>query len=162
MDSSRILGVGLGVFFIALLWFITLFSSIVLYRIRPTLPLILTGLAAVLTAVILAIPKVAKKDLLYSSNSSNSSPIFKVKSNQQICSVSIQSLVLTFFSWLGDWCDIWNKSGDLRYFKSRNLCWTCPHILFGNCSTKAILIYRISAHHTATTSQLKSRIIFLC
>ena len=55
--ASRVLGVGLGVFLIAFLWFIALALSLIFYRIRTALSLIFTCMAAVFTAVFLALPR---------------------------------------------------------------------------------------------------------
>lgn len=57
MESTRVFGVGLGVFFIAFVWFIALFLSLIIYRVRAMWALILTGAAAAFTAVLPALPR---------------------------------------------------------------------------------------------------------
>lgn len=57
MESTRVLGVGLGVFFISLFWFVALLLSLMLYRVRAVWPLIFTCLAALLTAILPALPR---------------------------------------------------------------------------------------------------------
>ena len=52
----RVLGVGLGVFLIAFIWFVALVLSLFFHRIRTIFTLAFTGAAAVLSAILLAIP----------------------------------------------------------------------------------------------------------
>lgn len=68
MDSTRVFGVGLGVFLISLLWFSALVLSLIFYRIRPFLSLVFTCLATALTAVFLALPRAGQNDVLIGSS----------------------------------------------------------------------------------------------
>jgi hypothetical protein len=57
--AIRVLGfdVGLGVFLITFLWFVALVLIVIFYRIQTIISLIFTCLAAVLTAIFLALPR---------------------------------------------------------------------------------------------------------
>lgn len=54
--STRILGVGIGVFIIAFVWSLALILSVLLYRLRVLFAVILTASAAIITAVLFSIP----------------------------------------------------------------------------------------------------------
>ncbi len=62
--AVRVLGfdVGLGVFFITFLWFVALILIVIFYRIQTVLSLVFTCLAAVLTAIFLALPRADQKE----------------------------------------------------------------------------------------------------
>lgn len=62
--AIRVFGfdVGLGVFFILVLWLIALTLIVIFCRIRTVLSLIFTCVAAVLTAIFLALPRADQQD----------------------------------------------------------------------------------------------------
>lgn len=75
MESTRIFGVGLGVFFISFLWASALILSLIFYRVRPVLSLTFTCFAAALTAVFLALPRAGQNDELDVTTNSISSTL---------------------------------------------------------------------------------------
>ena len=54
--SSRILGVGIGVFIIAFIWSLALILSVLLYRLRVLFAFVLSASAAIITAILFSIP----------------------------------------------------------------------------------------------------------
>lgn len=57
MAGNRILGVGWGVFILAAVWCLALVLGLIFYRVRAVLTLIFTSSAALLTAILLALPR---------------------------------------------------------------------------------------------------------
>lgn len=55
--SNRVLGVGWGVFIIAAAWCLALVLGLVFYRVRAILFLVFTSSAAILSAILLALPR---------------------------------------------------------------------------------------------------------
>lgn len=62
--AIRVLGfdVGLGVFLITFLWFVALALIVIFFRVHAVLSLILTCVAAALTAIFLALPRANQID----------------------------------------------------------------------------------------------------
>lgn len=52
----RVLGVGAGVFIIALVWFLSILFSLIFVRVNRAFSLFFTALAAVFTAILVAVP----------------------------------------------------------------------------------------------------------
>ncbi len=54
--GARVFGVGIGVVLVAFIWFMALLMSLLFHRIRTILTLVFTGTAAIMTAILLAVP----------------------------------------------------------------------------------------------------------